>query len=119
MPESPVRLTIEKGKVVKVEGGAEARKLENIMTAAGESGFVVSEVGAGMNPYLTVSSSNADKKISGTFHIAVGGNYTPCFGGIHPDGKNKSAIHLDLVVLAPVKFEIDDYVLVDDGKLLV
>jgi 2,5-dihydroxypyridine 5,6-dioxygenase len=119
MPITPVRLKINKGKVVNISGSIEARKLEKIMAGAGENSYRVGEVGVGTNPYQPIVDSNGDKKATGTFHIGVGCNASPCFGGVHYDGKNKSSIHIDLLLLPPVRVEVDGRKVVDEGKLLI
>ncbi len=87
-----VRLTFKKGKVVK----ATASKGEDFLHAmldTDEGARFVGEIAVGTNYAVEKFTKNTlfDEKIGGTIHMAVGSSY-PKSGG-----KNKSAIHWDMV----------------------
>jgi aminopeptidase len=87
-----VKLTFEKGKVVK----ATASKGQDFLLSTldtDEGARFVGEIAVGTNYAITQFTKNTlfDEKIGGTIHMAVGSSY-PKSGGL-----NKSAIHWDMV----------------------
>jgi len=109
----PVRLTFEKGRLSKVEGGAEARELENLLRElADEGAYRVGELGIGTNPRARVTGRILeDEKALGTVHIALGKNTD--FGGA-----NESKIHEDAVILNAALW-LDDLPVLQAGRLRV
>ncbi len=108
--KEPIRLCIENSQITKIEGGEEARLLEESLLRAIEKGRdpkeikVVGEFGIGMNPNAKIIGSTViDEKTLGTAHIGIGSNNW--FGGTI-----KSPIHLDQVFHNPI-IEVD-------GKLI-
>jgi leucyl aminopeptidase (aminopeptidase T) len=116
VPSEPLTMIFKKGKLVDLKG-RDAFKLEAILAASDENARVFCEVGIGTNPWQRPVVSNGDKYTVGTFHLAIGGDATPCFGGVNFDGKNFSNLHLDCLMLAPVKVEVDGRELVGGGKI--
>lgn len=111
--EEPIKLTVKDGNVVKVEGGHQARKLEEIWRTQGDAGsFNIAELAFGTNPNsrLTGHTSEIKKKL-GTIHIGIGDNHTL-------GGTVISNTHLDFVINNPTVF-VDDKVILDRGKLMI
>ncbi|MBI5958322.1 MAG: aminopeptidase [Chloroflexi bacterium] len=110
--EEPIRLTVERGRVVKIDGGREAQRLTEIITEGerkpyGEGCRVVCELGIGTNPNARLQGNVlTDEKVMGTVHIAIGLNALESYGG-----QNRAPIHLDGVIGGPT--------LVVDGKTLI
>jgi hypothetical protein len=95
--DEPVTLRFERGRVTSIEGGEAARRLRELVDAAGPGADVIAELGIGLNP--TVSPRGhvmLDEKAAGTAHVAIGRN-TGVFGG-----DNEAAIHVDCVFSGPV-----------------
>jgi aminopeptidase len=99
--KKPITLTIEEGSITSIEGGDEAKKLENTLKwAAGRakhprSVYRVGELGIGLNPKAKIIGSTLiDEKTLGTAHIGIGSNYW--FGG-----SIYAIIHLDQIFKAP------------------
>jgi aminopeptidase len=109
-----LRLTFAAGRVIDIAapdaGGAAA--LRELLAAASGDKDVIAELGIGLNPGATepVGDILLDEKIAGSVHIALGMN--EAFGG-----RNRSNLHLDLVMLRP-SVSLDGTILVADGVLV-
>jgi aminopeptidase len=111
-----VRLEFQQGEIVK----ATADKNEELLLGAlntDEGSRFVGEFGFGTNYGITrfIKTPAYDKKMSGTFHFALG-NGLPEAGGL-----NASALHLDLITGATTDTEIlvDGEPFYKDGKFVV
>lgn len=103
--DEPIRVTVEKGEAVKVEGGKEAEALNAMLEAAGRPGRNIAELGIGTNRGASLTGSVLeDEKVLGTIHIALGDNAN--FGG-----KVEASCHLDGLLTEP-----DLYL---DGELVI
>ncbi len=98
LPIEHLRLTFENGKVVGVDApdARAAASLEELLAVSTGEKDRIAELGIGLNPGVTepVGIIALDEKIDGSIHIAIGMNES--FGG-----KNKSNMHLDMVMLSP------------------
>jgi len=113
LPATPVRLEIEKGRVVKIDGDERGvRELRDIVENVKDADNFA-EIGIGLNPNcLQNGNFEEEKKRLGNVHVAVGRN-TGGYGGTIA-----SMIHLDMVIYdATVKTDKD--ILLQDGKLCV
>jgi leucyl aminopeptidase (aminopeptidase T) len=107
----PVTLTVEAGHLIDA-GGEQGAKLMELLTAHGEDGTNVAELGIGTNEKAILTGNILeDEKILGTAHVAFGAS-----AGI--GGTVQVPVHLDCVVTAPT-VEIDEMAIVGDGQLLV
>ena len=107
----PIVITVVRGKVSKIEGGEEARKLKDILQAANDEGaMVVAEFAFGLN-YMgnVVGNIIEDEGVYGTGHFALGNN-------LHFGGTNRSSIHIDMVYWKPT-IEVDGEIVLKDGVL--
>ncbi len=110
--ESPIKLTVEKGYVTKVEGGKETEKLEAMLNEYGKLACNIAELGIGTNDQAILSGRVLeDEKVMGTIHIALGNNFG--FGGTC-----QVPMHLDGILLSPT-LTIDGQVVIKDGKHLI
>ncbi len=110
MPREPIRLTVEKGRVIQVEGiSSQAHELRHIIHNI-ENADNVAEFGIGLNPN---SQRNGDfeeeKKARGLVHIAIGDN-------IFYGGQTHSAVHMDMVLYEPTVW-LDEHLLVKEGNV--
>jgi len=108
--KNPITLTVENGVVTAIEGGKEAKWLDNSLKIAEQHAKNkwgirrLSEFGLGLNPGAgIVGSTLIDEKTLGTAHVAVGSNYW--FGG-----NVYAIVHYDQVFKNPNVFV--------DGRLL-
>lgn len=117
--KEPIRLTFEKGRVVDIAGGSEAKQLLDIVTEAetrphGEGSRTIAELGIGTNPYARITGNvMTDEKVMGTIHIAIGHNAVPPY-----NGQNHAPIHLDGVMGDPT-VTVDGTPLIDSGTYLI
>jgi leucyl aminopeptidase (aminopeptidase T) len=73
-PDRPVRITVEKGKIVNIEGGVDAGKLDALLSSFDVDQHTVSEVAISTNKTLKgCVESETGKRGWGNFHVAYGG----------------------------------------------
>jgi leucyl aminopeptidase (aminopeptidase T) len=83
-----------------------------LLTAHGEDGTNIAELGVGTNERAILTGEILeDEKIAGTIHIAFGAS-----AGI--GGTVQVPIHLDCIVMKPT-LELDGEAIVRDGELLI
>jgi leucyl aminopeptidase (aminopeptidase T) len=111
LPAVPIKLEINKGRVVKVEGDERGVKQLNDILQNVKDADNFAEIGIGLNPNcLQNGNFEEEKKKLGNVHIAIGRN-TGAYGGTIA-----SMIHIDMVIYdATVKTDKD--VLLSAGKL--
>ncbi len=87
-----IHLTFRRGKVIKVEAGADTKRVNDILDRDAGARYV-GEFAFGFNPYVTQPMLDIlfDEKIAGSFHMALGNAYQECNNG------NKSSLHWDLI----------------------
>ena len=109
--DTPVSLTVREGNLVEATGDG-GRELMDLLTAHGEDGTNVAELGIGTNEEAILTGNILeDEKILGTCHVAFGAS--AAIGGTV-----QVPVHLDCVVLEPT-VEIDGETIVSGGDLLV
>jgi leucyl aminopeptidase (aminopeptidase T) len=109
--DTPVSLTVREGNLVEATGNDGGRLME-LLTAHGEDGTNVAELGIGTNEEAILTGNILeDEKILGTCHVAFGAS--AAIGGTV-----QVPVHLDCVVLEPT-VEIDGETIVSGGDLLV
>jgi len=108
----PLRLSVKRGYVEKIEGGKLAEHLEGLVEPFGRPARNIAELGIGTNPKAKlIGSVLEDEKVLGTVHIAMGDN-------ISMGGKVKVSSHLDGILLKPT-VRIDGRVIMEDGALRI
>jgi len=109
--ETPVSMTVREGHLVAATGGDGARLME-LLTAHGDDGTNVAELGIGTNEEAILTGNFLeDEKILGTCHVAFGAS--AAIGGTV-----QVPVHLDCVVLEPT-VEVDGETIVTGGELLI
>jgi leucyl aminopeptidase (aminopeptidase T) len=109
--DEPVELVIEGGHLTSARGGQGMAFME-LLTAHGEDGTNVAELGIGTNEKAILTGEILeDEKIQGTCHVAFGAS-----AGI--GGTVQVPVHLDCIVMKPT-VELDDEAIVRDGELLI
>lgn len=107
---SPIIWIVEGGQVVSIEGGAEARRLEEHIEGVANARNI-GEIGIGMNPASRLTADITEsKKTLGTAHIAMGDSAGEYGGTVVSD------VHLDGMVLE-ARIEVDGQVVVDRGEV--
>jgi leucyl aminopeptidase (aminopeptidase T) len=111
VPDQPVTLTVERGRLSEATGKAGARLME-LLAAHGPEGMSIAELGIGSNEKAILTGNVLeDEKILGTAHVAFGAS--AAIGGTV-----QVPVHLDCVVTKP-DVTIDGEPLVRSGELLV
>lgn len=108
----PIKITVENGFAVNIEGGTEAERLDNILNPLGEKAYTIAELGIGTNDEAIITGQILeDEKVMGTVHIALGNNLS--MGGTCDVG-----VHVDGVFLEPTVY-VDGKCIMEEGKLLI
>ena len=109
--QAPLRLTVEKGRVVQVEGRL-ADVLNHVFDCLGNPATrVIAEFGIGLNPMAKLRGFMLeDEGCLGTAHLGIGSN--PTIGG-----KNDVPFHLDHIVRY-VTVDIDGYTIIENGQFI-
>jgi aminopeptidase len=114
-PVERLRLTFAQGRVVEVDAPDPrgVGSFRELLAASSGDKDVIAEFAIGLNPGATEPLGDVmlDEKIGGSVHIAIGTNVA--FGG-----RNRSNLHLDLVILRPTVW-LDGAQVVADGSLLL
>jgi len=130
--EEKIQLTIENNRVVKIEGGAQAKILRELLEKAGdEKAFSLGEFAFGLNPGRPekLHRSVIAEKLSGGVHIAIGTNAV-CLNETCPEidkfpyGRYSAGVHIDCIKFSPLVFfrnerKISPVPILKDGKFLV
>lgn len=114
----PVKITVKGGRITDIEGGVIGKRVKKLIEESDSNANVVCELGIGTSRFQKEEGTNGDKKVTGTVHVGIGINAAPSFG-INYDGKNRSNLHLDFVLRAPVTLELDNKQVVGAGRLLL
>ena len=109
--DTPTALTVREGHLVETTGPDGSQLLE-LLSAHGEDGTNVAELGIGTNEEAVLTGNILeDEKLLGTCHVAFGAS--AAIGGTV-----QVPVHLDCVVLEPT-VEIDGETIVSGGELLL
>ena len=108
----PFRMHVAGGQIVRIEGGAQAQMLNEILGRKDPGGRnFAAELALGTNPACRlIPKSREIKKRLGQAHVALGDN-------LSLSGTVESAIHLDIVLLGPT-VTLDGRAAVKDGDPL-
>jgi leucyl aminopeptidase (aminopeptidase T) len=110
--QEPIRLTFDQGRIVAVDGGAEAERVRRAIAEAGEGADVVAELGIGTNERARITGNViTDEKALGTAHVAFGDN-TGSYGG-----DNHAQIHVD-GIMADATIEANGRVVMERGQIV-
>ena len=113
-PFEQLRLEFRQGRLAgcSAPDPAGAQALQALLDASNGDKEVIAELGIGLNPGIQEVCGNIslDEKIGGSLHIAIGMNE-------HFGGRNRSNLHLDLVILRPSLW-LDGQMVIQNGTLL-
>lgn len=108
--KSPITWTMEKGRAVKIEGGAEAEQLLKVITGVENSEYI-GEFAFGVSDKAPFGTPSEKGRV-GTVHFALGDNHNA-----YPGGQNVSKLHLDGVCLnATMRIVDNDQYILKDGE---
>lgn len=110
---SPVVLSFVKGRLERIEGGADAVRLERLLASLeDENAYRFAAWGIGTNPGAALVGEDPSfegERIFGWSHVSTGSNAT------FPGGTVRAKIHLDGIFSNPAVF-LDDAMVLRDGK---
>lgn len=108
---TPIRVTVERGRAVAIDGGEEASRLSALLESVRTPlACNVAELGIGCNHAARISGVTLeDEKALGTCHIALGDN--AMFGG-----RVRVGLHLDGVLRDPT-ISIDGKRVLESGRI--
>jgi leucyl aminopeptidase (aminopeptidase T) len=109
----PLRVEIKDGWIVNVEGGKQAKAMNELFTKFDANARrIASQFALGMNPDCRVVPDTKEvSKRLGTLHVAMGDN-------ISLGGTVQSGLHIDYVLLNPTVW-LDGKLLLENGKLFI
>ena len=111
VPDEPVELVVRDGRLATASG-AFGQRLVDLLTAHGERGRNLAELGVGTNDRATLTGNVLeDEKILGTVHIAFGAS-------IAMGGTVSVPVHLDAVVLEPT-LTVDATTVIEAGRFVL
>ena len=100
---------IQNGRLMSIEGGAEASALRRVIENSDKNANNVAEIAFGINPFAEVIGNIIiDEKTVGTAHIGIG-NSQMLGGSVY------SNVHVDSVFYGP-RVEVDGHLIMADGK---
>ena len=107
--DQPVRIEVQGGRAVDIQGGAAATRLREIVKTVRDADNI-GEIGIGLNRAARIADEITEaKKAYGTVHVALGDSANG-YGGLV-----ESDVHLDGLVMAPtISFDGRDVVV--DGR---
>jgi leucyl aminopeptidase (aminopeptidase T) len=112
----PIRLTIEKGKIVSVEGGKDSLIFKRLLARIENMDQIV-EMAAGLTPgWIPDGSVHGEKRGLGNCHVACGGWYPHLLSPAHV--QPKPYMHIDGTVYCGT-MEIDGKKVIEEGKVRV
>jgi len=114
LTNNPILLTVEKGRIVKIDGGVEADELKIRLSEIGDPDMLlVAEIGIGLNPRARLRGQFIeDESVYGTAHVGVGNNESSMAGRIRVSG------HFDNIFWRPT-ISLDGNVIMKDGSLCI
>lgn len=108
----PIHVHVRNGYAREIAGGAEAKRLIDLLAIHGQLSRNVAEFGIGTNEKAKITGVILeDEKILGTIHVAFGDNVTM-------GGSVNVQSHLDGLVKFPTVW-FDETMIMNNGKLLV
>jgi hypothetical protein len=110
---SPIELTVEKGRITSIDGGADAYTLRNYLATYGDENAYVcpAEASVGINSKALIRGvQREDKNILGSMHFGLGTN-------VDVGGTILSNIHMDGVILEPTLY-VDGDKRIEHGRFL-
>ncbi len=111
LTSEPVTITVRDGRLADADGEDGARLVE-MLTAHGEAGRNLAELGVGTNDRATLTGNVLeDEKIIGTIHVAFGAS--AAIGGTVA-----VPVHMDVVVVEPT-LDVGETRVVDAGRFVL
>jgi len=112
----PIKFTITKGKIIKIEGGQQADKIKKIWEEQNDPNvYNIAQVAIGLNPMIKEAKGTLgccyDEGTYGTVHIGIGTSS-------HIGGVTKASTHFDALVKNPT-LVVDGKKVLENGDVLI
>lgn len=116
--DEPIIWTLDKGRIVKIDGGRQAREFERMIETRGDQySRYIGELSVGTNYRArSIGSALEDKEVYGHVHIACGTGVSANDGSWRH--RYQSTLHLDGIMTAPT-VTVGNTTVVQDGEILV
>jgi leucyl aminopeptidase (aminopeptidase T) len=112
---SPVTMTFDKGRLVKIDGGSEAARLSALLASLDDdNAYSFAAWGIGTNPGAALAGEDPSfegERVLGWTHVSTGSNAT------FPGGTVQAKIHLDGIISQPT-IHLDDELILDNGRFV-
>jgi leucyl aminopeptidase (aminopeptidase T) len=111
--EEPFEIHFKKGRIVRISGGKDARRLESLLNTLEDEAKTFAELGVNSNHKLPkrLVGTRTDNAIAGHVHIGLGRND-------HIGGKSAAETHLDLL-LTWATLLLDGKPILENGNLKI
>jgi leucyl aminopeptidase (aminopeptidase T) len=111
--EEPFEVHFEKGRIVKISEGKDARRLKNLLDTSEKEARTFAELGVNSNHKIPkrLTGTRLDDAIFGHVHLGLGRND-------HIGGKTRADTHLDLLVTWAT-LRLDGNAILEDGDLKI
>jgi leucyl aminopeptidase (aminopeptidase T) len=111
--EEPFKVYFEKGRIVNISGGKDAKRLERLLNTLEEEAKTFAELAVNSNHKVPkiLTGTRTDNSIAGHVHIGLGRND-------HIGGKSKAETHLDLL-LTWATLHLDGNPILENGNLKI
>jgi leucyl aminopeptidase (aminopeptidase T) len=111
--QEPFEMRFEKGRVVSISGGSDARRLENLLKTLAPQARTFAELGVNSNFIVPkkLRGSRLDMAVGGHVHFGLGRND-------HIGGKSAAETHLDFLVTWAT-LVLDGEIILEDGVLKI
>lgn len=110
----PITLTVEKGRIVSISGGAQAMHLRRILARNdGENIYNIAQLAVGLNPECTEFNGmfSNEHGVYGSCHVGIGTSDTI-------GGTVRADLHFDVMLRAPTLL-LDGKPVVRDGEVMI
>jgi len=111
--EEPFEIQFKKGRIVRISGGKDAKKLQTLLDGLEDEARTFAELAVNSNPKAPqqLVGMRTDNSIAGHAHIGLGRND-------HIGGKSATEAHLDMLLVWPTLL-LDGKPILENGKLLI
>jgi leucyl aminopeptidase (aminopeptidase T) len=111
--EEPFEIHVEKGRIVKISGGKDAKRMKSLLDTLEDGARTFAEMGVNSNHRIPkkLQGNRTDNSIAGHIHIAFGRND-------HLGGNSRVRTHLDVLLTHPTLL-LDGKPILEDGNLKI
>lgn len=111
--EEPFEVTFKKGRVIKISGSKDGRRVENLLNTLEDEARIFAELGVNSNHKIpkNLTGTRLDDAIAGHIHFGLGRND-------HIGGNTRAKTHLDFLI-PWATLQLDGQTVLEDGVLKI